>query len=751
MKKLIPVFVSLALLGFLFYFTDLKLIKKAFEEFGYEVIIIVLVLLIFNLLIVSVRLWRCLIRLGCDVKLNTAFKASFSGHFASIFIFSLLGQTLGRQSILANLGISPSIVSIITMIERITLAAISLSLAIVGVFYIYGNRMLSFHIERMPFFEIGLVIVVVSGIYIFIGRGQTEYGIISFLRLRKIGAYIFEVGGLTLIAYSFMLMAFSTAIWAIDSNIPLLKIFFASAVISFVASMPISVNGWGVREAASVYVLRYFDIPMENALAISILIGICATATVIFMTPYVFRKNKKTKLETQSIKNNIFTSQILEKPVIWVLSAVVINLIIFQVHTNIPELNAVVNINLADPFIFFVLAIIIQYMFVQKTLPRWREPNFNVFLIIISAMLLIGFVRALPEIGVTNWALMSRLFGWLILLGYMFTGYLAATYFGQQGIRRFADNLTLIVVVVVFLQIIIRWMHYFGVNLGIEITPHFEGYAGNRNAFSIQLLVCISIIVSYLVVLERGASTSFLSNSISSKKTYVLSILVGGMLLAGSRAGLGTMAIMFIYLAMAGKVKTLTLVKTVAYGVLFYFFVNYFPFVVKFVYVYIATGEFLGFQSAGLGTKIALASQVSDSERWLTIIHGFEMWLQHPLFGSGLGVFIETSTEWSTRPIVIHSTPLWILAEFGLFGGIVFGWVFLKLMTFVFKQPSNLPVRNILLLMLLVFIIFSSVHEIFYQRIFWLMLGMVMAKPGLRMVQMNDPLGRFGKITGNIK
>ena len=47
--------------------------------------------------------------------------------------------------------------------------------------------------------------------------------------------------------------------------------------------------------------------------------------------------------------------------------------------------------------------------------------------------------------------------------------------------------------------------------------------------------------------------------------------------------------------------------------------------------------------------------------------------------GVGLGVFHAKSTMWAGHALVIHSTPLWILAEFGLLGGAGFGWTFFLL------------------------------------------------------------------------
>ena len=92
-------------------------------------------------------------------------------------------------------------------------------------------------------------------------------------------------------------------------------------------------------------------------------------------------------------------------------------------------------------------------------------------------------------------------------------------------------------------------------------------------------------------------------------------------------------------------------------------------------------------------------------------------------------MFIAKSPAWFGHPQVIHSTPLWILAEFGLLGAAVFGWVLSLLSRHAIRFGRTQPACRILLLLLLAFTIFSLAHEIFYQRIFWLVLGAVLARP----------------------
>ncbi|HMU31537.1 MAG: O-antigen ligase family protein [Nitrospira sp.] len=130
-----------------------------------------------------------------------------------------------------------------------------------------------------------------------------------------------------------------------------------------------------------------------------------------------------------------------------------------------------------------------------------------------------------------------------------------------------------------------------------------------------------------------------------------------------------------------------------------------------------------------MSVQSKLSYESSNLERWETLTHGLEMWQQSPVLGVGLGVFNEKSPMWAGHPQVIHSTPLWILAEFGLLGGAVFGWTFFLLAHHAIRSGTTQPANCILLLLLVAFAVFSLAHEIFYQRILWLVLGAVLTRP----------------------
>ena len=392
----------------------------------------------------------------------------------------------------------------------------------------------------------------------------------------------------------------------------------------------------------------------------------------------------------------------------WILAMVVGVAVFFQVYLSLP--GGLINLNLADPFAILALAAVSVHLLFSGQLPAWRIRQFNFALGAVSLLLLVGFMHGWQEIGVTQWALGGRLFGWLVLLGYLSVGYLLVANAGAHGLRRFAETLIATAVIVVLLQAVLRFFEHFGVSTGARIPLNFEGYTRNRNAFAFQLLTCMGLLLGYSQVYARrniGVQRQ--------ARPWIFSLLLGivliGLVWTGSRAGIfvGVVLLAFSWFSRLADRRVLS------GGVIFCFL---------FWSGIWLLGQF-DFKKSSAHVQPLLSSESSTADHWETVIRGLEMWWQSPVWGAGLGVF----TAKSSVSNVIHSTPVWILAELGLIGCSVFGWMFFLLARHAIRFSRAQSARRALLLLLLAFVLFSLVHEIFYQRIFWLVLGALLAQP----------------------
>ena len=263
--------------------------------------------------------------------------------------------------------------------------------------------------------------------------------------------------------------------------------------------------------------------------------------------------------------------------------------------------------------------------------------------------------------------------------------------------------------------------------------------AGNRNAFAFQMLACSVLLLAYSSVFigadRKRAIVGAASNNnaipplnvlaIEEKRNLLLmsafhGVILAGIVFSGSRAGLIAGTVLLIAVTLLKLVDWKLIVLSIVFALIIWI---------------LPTLDF-GVSSTLNFTQFELVRELSDTERWETFSRALALWFESPIFGAGLGVFIEESANWSPYPINIHSTPLWILAEFGLVGVALFTWILYVLLGFLYRTGLNKPAHRMTAMLLLVFLIFGLVHEIFYQRIFWLILGAAMTLPGYSGLQL---------------
>ena len=92
-------------------------------------------------------------------------------------------------------------------------------------------------------------------------------------------------------------------------------------------------------------------------------------------------------------------------------------------------------------------------------------------------------------------------------------------------------------------------------------------------------------------------------------------------------------------------------------------------------------------------------------------------------------MFFETSRVYYDQHIVIHSTPVWVLAELGLIGFVVLSVIAINILNLLSCLIKKKPENACLLIIMVHFLVFGLVHEIFSQRIFWLAIGLCLAVP----------------------
>jgi uncharacterized membrane protein YbhN (UPF0104 family) len=715
---------SALLLGIGVWFAGGQNILADLKQFSFWTVAAVFIIFVLNLVVVALRLSRLLQYFHIKIPYSVAVKATLQGQFTSLFLISLFGQVAGRQVVLRHYGITPVFIAAVTAIEKLALFIVSGFFCLLGASWLLGKQEVVGFLSKISFTQIVFVVIISFIASFYFGKSKFEVRLLTGISSRKSITQFFKITFITALAQILVLGAFVLGVMGIAPGIGFTDLLAAAAITSFAASLPISVNGWGVREIAAIFAFGHLGVEPSSALLISVLVGLCSTAVVLIIWPYALKKEQK-MIGNYVPDDQKMDSLPIEKIATWGLVTASAILVYFQIHISLD--GGIVNLSLADPFAVLGLAVLATHSFYIRQLPQWRIPKFNFLLLAVGLILLLAFLNGLQIIGVTQWALASRLFGWLTLLAYLSIGVLTVSYLGREGVRRFIESMLITTVLVILFHAFSRWFIFSGVIDPTGAPLNFECFSGNRNAFAFQLLVC-SVLWLACIEKDNEAKEGVIFHSlIYVRENFMVAlhgIILSGIVFTGSRAGMLTGTILILVSGLGGFVNQITLLKSLIFGfIVWIFFTLILPWVSQ-----IFTGEIL----APYAVQSIISHEISNLERWETIRLGLVMWLESPLIGAGLGVFIETSTQWFERPIVIHSTPVWLLAEFGVLGAgalfLMFGWVFVATQRSGFKSFEN---RTIVML-LGVFLVFGLAHEIFYQRIFWLVLGISIALPFVR-------------------
>jgi hypothetical protein len=278
----------------------------------------------------------------------------------------------------------------------------------------------------------------------------------------------------------------------------------------------------------------------------------------------------------------------------------------------------------------------------------------NAVVAVATLVLGISLVHGAIKFGWTEWALVNRFFGWFILLAYAMTGALFIRESGEHALRTilltFAGAAAAIVVVEIGLVLLKKG----GIGLSLETALfNLQGFSQNRNFFAFQLLMAITA----TTVAARGAML----------RLILLTLMIAGLWYCGSRSGWITLLLVLgvsIYMR-AAEVREIAIAIIGAVALVF------------------MVGGLVPLLAGGTAIptndnlqellKIISPSQANMDERLISIFGGLQLFVDHPVFGAGLGSFRNQMILGSSGiPLLIHSTAVWLLAEMGIIGFLVF-------------------------------------------------------------------------------
>jgi len=701
-----------------------------------------------NLFLVAFRQFLIYKQFRCPLSYRQVLSASLSGHLCGLFFLPLLSNILGQGFQLKKMLIPASITATTSIYERFLMAGVGVFLAVLSFFYLNPVFFTSFSSLSISFIHLCVPLGLVGIIILFHSFFAKENLVRPMLSSRNI-LYGIATVFCTLFSWILMSSAFSILILNLMPELPITMVLASSLVVSFLASLPISPNGWGIRELAAIKFFPALGLSVADSLGISVSIGLIGLATILLVGGTLLALLQKFQIKPLSTNspiavNSLFTE--VEKKIIFLLTAATAISIFFQIKLEFQSF--LININLADIFALTGLAIAILNYFSLKQKLVFDLPFLTRFLYWSPLAFLIAFLIGWYKLGFIGWAFYSKFLGWFVIIGYVTLGNLFIKTQDDQALKRLISLmiLTISIIVIYHFFLFFSYQHQFlpfeFLRGNYSALTGLQGYALNRNAFTFQLLTMI-VLVHFMLNITKNQRSPW-------PFYWVLSALYCAVFFTFSRAGFVTLPLLFSSLFLAkfidkDQLKRLALTTTIT--LIFIFSFDYLVVSFKWLIIYfehlasryltsplpehlppVSLSEHL---KNATSWKTLYSAEASNHERFYTMATGLKMWLKSPFFGEGLGSFMAQELHIHQRALIIHNTFIWLLAEFGLIGSsifMMFGFSTLHYLYQKFCKPLLQKATfndGVLLGMTIIFILMSLVHEVLYQRIFWFTLGLI--------------------------
>ena len=705
-----------------FRVVDVDAVGRALNGARSHYLALAVLLLLGNLLVALARFRVVLHRFGhlpAWMQLHGAFCVGLIGN---LFVLNFIGQSIGRAGALTSSGVPIGVTIIATLVERV-LAAGTLAVAGLCAAWFLLPR-LGFEIAQGGAYSLSLVgAMTLAAVF----AGAVSYRRGSAVRtVSAVGrnvARFWSVGLLTVLTHCFMLGSYIAVLLALGLDTATLEVAGAVLLVMLAAAFPISVSGWGVRELSALAILGAIGIDSVTSLAAAFVVGVLSLGvSLVVALPGLFlvlnpgRRLVPEPERASHARTSTWNTRL-------VMGCGVLTAVTMFFQVQVQSDGGQVTVNAADLFALLGLGTLILLLVDSRDRLAALPCLFMGALLSISLLLAYGLLLGYWSFGANAWAVINRGIGWLIVLGYVAMGLSIALLDPEKGrrlvLRLFVAAGTAVAVSQLGLLI-------FGNRLPVEASQYpLSGYAGSPSAFGFQMTMTAvaAIVADRLGVLGAGR-----------RGLTVVCFLTGlAVYFAGSRMGVGGFAVLLVLaVAFAPSPERRSMLVTalsVAVGV-------------AVAAAAIVNAPSLIDASGDIWSRDSFLDldSVLRSERWRTIGDGWHLWLDRPIFGQGLGAYVESRVAASEPVAVVHSVPIWLMAEMGLVGLVVglgaFGCLALSACRLM-RAPVHRAWGVGVFMALICWGAASLVHDLAFQRAFWFFLALALGflpsrkEPGL--------------------
>lgn len=681
----------------------------AFSRFGLKTIVLGTILGAAVHLAGAFRFWILLRDVSDNVSFRSASRIFFISTLGGLLFFQFFGQMAARSVLLERRGVAVEDTMLLSLVERISAALILFLTGVASLMFLSGESGIGLNFRENELIYLLLTLVI---------AGYLSYRellpLLEGVNLRRTAGLVMKLFGkslgISLLIHALTLITFLLFVSTTGTEAGLLQRAGACLIVMFCASIPINFAGWGMRELSAGFAFQLIGMTAGGGIAVGVATGLCGLLGVFACGLFPWNRSRETGPEVTP--GGHIEGKILSREVFAFLIGVTIAVLIY-LNVHVPVGEGEVNVNLADPVVFvgIVFALASGVGLHRSGRLEICQVAF-VSIAVLSLVLLISLATGYQRIGYTNWAFVSKFSGWFVLMAYLVVGAFVGFQLRDTGFRR--GILSVLIWTGVTISLIFwvaRLLTIVSPDLFGSVPIRMEGFAKNANAFAFQ--ICIAMSVALVVWGNQRKHWD-------SIHLFGLGVLIVGLIDSTSRAAMVVSLCGLFVLIFWRRDWLRNVLCSLGIAVLILLPLR----LIEISGTLLAS--FLPNQNAFvLHDKVTPYRHVPDVHRWKSITDGFEMFRENPILGGGLGLSIHRSAA-EGLPVIPHSTPVWILAEMGLVGGIAFALVGFFLVREAIRLSRNDERRfdgTLMLLIIGVLFLFGLVHEILYQRMFWFVLG----------------------------
>ena len=273
--------VSAALLYFAISRIDLGMIADRLNQLDPSWLLVAVAIGILQIGLGAIRWQRIILLCGTALPPRQAIRFNMIAAFFSQVLPSTVGGDAARILLLGRTGAGWRIATYSVLLDRFVGVLILAALITAGLYWSFGR--IEIPVGRLVLLCIGPGGLAIAGAFLALGRWRsleqwklTRHLAEMALLARRI---LFSRGSSTLIVLLSVLthimavtMAWSVA-RAMAARLGYVDAFLLLLPVMLIASVPISIGGWGVRESTAVLAFSYAGLPESDGLIVSVLLG----------------------------------------------------------------------------------------------------------------------------------------------------------------------------------------------------------------------------------------------------------------------------------------------------------------------------------------------------------------------------------------------------------------------------------------------------------------------------------------------